>query len=70
VAVNALIHHIDLLKRQCELPSAAQALQSAKSCWREYIPAMVQAALADVTLKTTPRPATADDVRELLEALL
>ncbi len=70
MALTALLRHIDLLKRQCALPSPAQALQSAKPHWREAIPAMVRAALADVTLKTTPRPASADDIRALLEALL
>lgn len=70
VAVNALIRQIELLKQQCGLPGLAQALKEAKPRWRERIPSMVQAALADVTLKTNPRAATADDVRELLEALL
>jgi 1-propanol dehydrogenase len=31
---------------------------------------MVQAALADVTLRTNPRPASAGEIRELLEELL
>ncbi|WLI77639.1 1-propanol dehydrogenase PduQ [Kosakonia sp. H02] len=70
VAVNALIRQIELLKQQCGLPGLASALKDSRSRWRERIPSMVQAALADVTLKTNPRPATADDVRELLEALL
>lgn len=70
VALNALLQHIELLKQQCELPTLATALKTAGPQWRERIPAMVQAALADVTLKTTPRPVTANNVQELLEELL
>ncbi|MBS1204975.1 MAG: pduQ [Proteobacteria bacterium] len=70
VALNALLRHIERLKQQCGLPSLAVALQTAKPRWHASIPAMAQAALADATMKTTPRPATVDDIGELLEALL
>ncbi|UXY13340.1 iron-containing alcohol dehydrogenase [Kosakonia sp. ML.JS2a] len=70
VAVNALIRQTEQLKQQCGLPTLSTALGADAANWRARIPAMVQAALADATMKTTPRPATADDVRELLEELL
>ncbi|HAD6879597.1 TPA_asm: propanediol utilization protein, partial [Salmonella enterica subsp. enterica serovar Typhimurium str. SL1344] len=52
------------------LPSLAVALKEGRSNFSARIPAMVQAALADVTLRTNPRPASAEEIRELLEELL
>ncbi|EIQ8055526.1 1-propanol dehydrogenase PduQ, partial [Salmonella enterica subsp. enterica serovar Enteritidis] len=69
-AINALIQQIELLKQRCALPSLAVALKEGRSNFSARIPAMVQAALADVTLRTNPRPASAEEIRELLEELL
>ena len=69
-ALNALIHHIELLKKQCALPSFVDALKDGKQVWSQRIPSMVQAALADVTLQTNPRVADASAMQELLEELL
>ncbi|MFP5806500.1 1-propanol dehydrogenase PduQ, partial [Salmonella sp. 741265077_HSA] len=69
-AINALIQQIELLKQRCALPSLAVALKEGRSDFSVRIPAMVQAALADVTLRTNPRPASAEEIRELLEELL
>ncbi|EEM0003661.1 1-propanol dehydrogenase PduQ, partial [Salmonella enterica subsp. enterica serovar Montevideo] len=69
-AINALIQQIELLKQHCALPSLAVALKEGRSDFSARIPAMVQAALADVTLRTNPRPANAEAIRELLEELL
>lgn len=69
-ALNALIHHIEQLKKQCALPAFIDALKDEKHTWSQRIPAMVQAALADVTLQTNPRVADASAIQELLEELL
>ena len=69
-ALNALIHHIELLKKQCALPSFVDALKDGKQNWSQRIPSMVQAALADVTLQTNPRVADTSAMQELLEELL
>ncbi|EBE1925019.1 iron-containing alcohol dehydrogenase [Salmonella enterica] len=69
-AINALIQQIELLKQRCALPSLAVALKEGRSDFSARIPAMVQAALADITLRTNPRPASAEEIRELLEELL
>ena len=69
-AINALIQQIERLKQSCALPSLAVALKEGRSDFSARIPAMVQAALADVTLRTNPRPASAGEIRELLEELL
>lgn len=70
VAIHSLIRQIEQLRQQCEMPTLSVALKADKDKFRERIPAMVQAALADVTLKTTPRPADGNDIRHLLEELL
>ena len=69
-AINALIQQIERLKQRCALPSLAVALKEGRSQYSARIPAMVQAALADVTLRTNPRPASAGEIQELLEELL
>ena len=69
-AINALIQQIERLKQSCALPSLAVALKEGRSDFSARIPAMVQAALADVTLRTNPRTASAGEIRELLEELL
>ena len=69
-AINALIQQIERLKQRCALPSLAVALKEGRSEYSARIPAMVQAALADVTLRTNPRPASAGEIQELLEDLL
>lgn len=68
--VNALIQHIEKLKKVCAIPSLNDALKENRQRWSGRIPAMVQAALADVTLKTNPRAADASAIEELLEELL
>ena len=70
VAVNALVRQIEQLKKQCNVPAFSKALNATPHAFRERIPAMVEAALADVTIKTTPRPADASAIRHLLEELL
>lgn len=67
-AINALIQQIELLKQRCALPSLAVALKEGRSNFSARILAMVQAALADVTLRTNPRPASADEIREHVRA--
>lgn len=67
-AINALIQQIELLKQRCALPSLAVALKEGRSNFSARIPAMVQAALADVTLRTNPRPASAEEIREHVRA--
>lgn len=69
-SVNALVQHIEQLKKACAIPTLAAALKEQKQDWSQRIPAMVQAALADVTLKTSPRAADAGAIQELLEELL
>ena len=68
--MNALVQHIEQLKKACAIPTLAAALKEQKQDWSQRIPAMVQAALADVTLKTNPRAANAGAIQELLEELL
>ncbi|MFB0710654.1 1-propanol dehydrogenase PduQ [Buttiauxella noackiae] len=68
--VNALIRQIEKLKQQCAVPTLANALKADKPAFYARIPVMVQAALADVTLQTTPRTANAGAIRNLLEELL
>ncbi|EEZ0359762.1 1-propanol dehydrogenase PduQ [Escherichia coli] len=70
VCLDALIHHIEELKKCCEMPGLSEALKQDKQNWSQRIPAMVDAALADVTLKTNPRIADASSIQELLEELL
>ncbi|MGK9172843.1 iron-containing alcohol dehydrogenase [Yokenella regensburgei] len=70
LAVNALVRQIEQLKKQCNIPTLAGALNTTASAFRARIPGMVDAALADVTLKTTPRHADASAIRHLLEELL
>lgn len=67
-AINALIQQIELLKQRCALPSLAVALKEGRSDFSARIPAMVQAALADITLRTNPRPASAEEIRERVRA--
>lgn len=69
-SLNALIHRIEQLIKQCSIPSFYEVLNDGKTGYSQRIPAMVQAALADVTLKTNPRPADASAIQELLEELL
>lgn len=69
-SVNALVQHIEQLKKACAIPTLAVALKEQKQNWSARIPAMVQAALADVTLKTNPRAADVGAIQELLEELL
>jgi 1-propanol dehydrogenase len=69
-AINALIQQIERLKQQ--LCAAFTGGRAERRTIRVFarIPAMVQAALADVTLRTNPRPASAGEIQELLEELL
>ena len=69
-SLNALIQHIEQLKTTCKLPTLANALKEKKAEWSLCIPDMVQAALADATLRTNPRAADASAIAELLEELL
>ena len=69
-SLNALIQHIEQLKTTCTLPTLANALKEKKAEWSIRIPDMVQAALADATLRTNPRAADASAIAELLEELL
>lgn len=69
-AINALVQHITQLKKQCGIPDIRTVLGKNAPQWRAQIPAMVDAALADSTLKTTPRKADAGAIRTLLEELL
>ncbi|WP_042284197.1 1-propanol dehydrogenase PduQ [Citrobacter sedlakii] len=68
--INALAQHIEQLKKACAIPSLADALKEEKQNWARRIPAMVQAALADVTLKTNPKAADARAIQALLEEML
>lgn len=70
VAVNALVRQVEQLKKQCNIPSFSNALKTTTHNFRERIPLMAEAALADATIKTTPRPADASAIRHLLEELL
>ena len=69
-SVNALVQHIEQLKKACAIPTLTVALKEQKQDWSIRIPAMAQAAMADVTLKTNPRAADAGAIQELLEELL
>lgn len=69
-SINALVQHVEQLKKACGIPNLAEALKGDRHSWSARIPAMVQAALADVTLKTNPRAADASAINELLEELL
>ncbi|WP_431222779.1 1-propanol dehydrogenase PduQ [Serratia sp. L9] len=69
-AVNQLIQRIEQLKNQCGLPRYLRDLKVGANQLEASIPAMIVAAQADATLKTTPRAATAADIREIIEALL
>jgi 1-propanol dehydrogenase len=69
-AVNLLIRHIEQLKGQCALPRYLADLNIGANQLEASIPAMIVATQADATLKTTPRTATANDIREIIEALL
>lgn len=68
--LNALIRSIEQLIRQCAIPSFSEVLTDGKTEYSQRIPAMVQAALADVTLKTNPRPTDASAIQALLEELI
>lgn len=69
-SLNALIQHIEQLNTTCTLPTLANALKEKKAEWSIRIPDMVQAALADATLRTNPRAADASAIAELLKGLL
>ncbi|MFC0228401.1 1-propanol dehydrogenase PduQ [Serratia aquatilis] len=69
-AVNQLIHQIEQLKKQCAMPRHLAELKIDANQFAANIPAMIAATLGDVTLKTTPRAATANDIRDVIEALL
>ncbi|WP_058911296.1 1-propanol dehydrogenase PduQ [Entomohabitans teleogrylli] len=69
-ALNLLIARIEQLKQQCGLPGMRDALKVDRATFRARIPEMVSAALADVTLRTTPRPADSRAITTLLESLL
>ncbi|HFZ8993001.1 TPA: 1-propanol dehydrogenase PduQ [Citrobacter freundii] len=68
--INTLIQRIEALKKACALPSLAGALKEQQQCWSSRIALMAEAALADITLKTNPRAASASAIEELLEELL
>ena len=65
-----LFNILSSLKTTCTLPTLANALKEKKAEWSIRIPDMVQAALADATLRTNPRAADASAIAELLEELL
>ena len=69
-SVNALIYHIRQLKKQCAIPPFSAVLRASKQDFAQRIPAMAQAALADVTLATNPRAADARAIHALLEGLI
>ena len=69
-SLNALLQHIEQLKKHCAIPHLASALSEQRADYSKRIPAMVQAALADVTLATNPRRADGQAISELLEELL
>ncbi|BES18665.1 1-propanol dehydrogenase PduQ [Escherichia fergusonii] len=69
-ALSALIQRIESLKKACAIPSIHIALKENTMHWSQRIPVMVEAALADATLKTNPRAANASAICELLEELL
>lgn len=69
-SLNALLQHIAQLLKQCEIPRFAAALGEHKAGYANRIPAMVEAALVDVTLATNPRNADAGAIKGLLEELL
>lgn len=69
-SVNALIQHIEQLKKACNIPTLYDALKEQTQRWSQHIPAMVKATLADVTQKSNPRTADADAIQALLEELL
>lgn len=66
----SLIQRIESLKKACAIPSIHIALKENTMHWSQRIPVMVEAALADATLKTNPRAANASAICELLEELL
>lgn len=68
-AVNQLIHQIEQLKRQCGIPQPLAAIKVNERQLQQRIPDMITAALADVTLRTNPRPASDNDIRGIIEAL-
>ncbi|WP_145563140.1 1-propanol dehydrogenase PduQ [Yersinia aldovae] len=68
-AVNQLIHQIELLKRQCGLPQPLAAMNVNERQLQQHLPDMIAAALADITLRTNPRPASDQDIRGIIEAL-
>ncbi|MFZ1875145.1 MAG: 1-propanol dehydrogenase PduQ [Chania sp.] len=69
-AVNQLIQRIEQLKTQCAIPRYLADLKLSESQLEQRIPVMIAAAQADATIKTTPRPAAAEDIRDIIEALL
>lgn len=69
-AVNQLIHQIDQLKIQCAMPRQLSAVKITESLLEQRMADIITAAQADVTMKTTPRAASPEDIREILEALL
>lgn len=69
-SINALVQRIRQLNKECAIPSLISALKENRQHWSPRIPGMVQAALADATLKTNPRVADASAIGELLEELL
>lgn len=70
MAINTLIRRTEQLKQQCAIPALSSLPGCDSHSFRQRIPAMARAALADVTLKTTPRPADEQAMRALLESLL
>lgn len=69
-AIHALQHAIGQLQKQCAIPGIRDVLGKQAAQWEAKIPEMVQAALADITLRTTPRPASGEAIQALLEELL
>ncbi|EBH6353563.1 iron-containing alcohol dehydrogenase [Salmonella enterica] len=69
-AINSVEMSLSADEIRERVRAAGVALKEGRSNFSARIPAMVQAALADVTLRTNPRPASAEEIRELLEELL
>ncbi len=68
--VNQLIFHIQKLQKQLQITASLRALDVNRAQAMEHMSAMVNAALNDSTLATSPYQPSAAQVRTIIEALL
>lgn len=70
VALNQLLHHIRQLQKQVGIATSLHALNLGEAQVKASLPAIIQAAQADGTMKTNPCPIADHDIAHIIEAIL